>query len=256
MEGSNLTFTATSRPRRRSRAARIWIGILVGVVAGNALAAGTYLAMSGIANDGSTEPAPAKGASAPRPGALSTAHRIAGLEAMDRGEYDVAVTEFMRALRDPNPSPDLPQLLSIAQELKDQSAKRKKGNRTAVRTNGAPKGPQGIDPAPRRVEKKKKADAQTEERSSRPKRRANRTANAAKQPKKSPAAVPKRQRPAPRPAAAAPPAPAAKTTALDDRDPDTSDGSSELPLCPKDYVPPAPTTPYGLLPKRCRPRNP
>ncbi|MEL6188092.1 MAG: AgmX/PglI C-terminal domain-containing protein, partial [Myxococcota bacterium] len=49
--------------------------------------------------------------------AVSRAHRFAGMQALEAGDYTTAVAEFEAALAAPNPSSDLDRLLSIAQNL-------------------------------------------------------------------------------------------------------------------------------------------
>ena len=244
MDSQHEPFTGTNiRPRRRSKAARIWIGILVGVVAGNALAAGTYLAMNGVASERIPEreaaPEPEK------PSAVSAAHRIVGLQAMDNGDYDGAVEAFMAALRGPDPAADLPQLLNIARRLREQArASDAKAAAVPPPVAAPPPPPAAKKETATKVAKKKK------------KRRARRSKDASDKPKTARSRAdgqrPRKTATAGRTADGA--ARVDSTAAAEPADPPAPKGPPELPLCPQGYKPATPSTPYAVLPRRCRPR--
>ena len=97
---------------------RIWAGILLGIVAGNAIGLGSYILLR-------DEAKPAKQRKADDTvDAASKAHRLAGLDAVERGDHEAAIAEFSAGLRSPNPAPDLPQLLSIAQKMRERELER------------------------------------------------------------------------------------------------------------------------------------
>ncbi|MEL7367658.1 MAG: hypothetical protein AAFN74_02005 [Myxococcota bacterium] len=236
------------RRRRRSKATRIWIGILVGIVAGNALAAGTYLAMNGIS------PPPAEEAPPPETemDAISAAHRIAGLEAIDRGEYKLAVDEFIQALRSTQPAPDLPELLDIARKLRAEAEAEDAAEpaEDGLLGDGQPPVVAPTAERPRRAETVKKRAARPRKSDA---KRATATANAdangwrdAYGPESEPtgALTARKQTKAGESSPAPAEASAESKPASDD----------ELPLCPEDWTPPKATTPYAVLPRRCRPR--
>lgn len=57
----------------------------------------------------------------PAPGAISGAHRAAGMEALEAADYTLAITEFETALAAPNPKADLDRLLTIARNLQSRA---------------------------------------------------------------------------------------------------------------------------------------
>ncbi|MCB9648739.1 MAG: hypothetical protein H6730_19360 [Deltaproteobacteria bacterium] len=217
------------RPRR-SKARRIALGVLVGVVAGNALAAGTYVVTNVIAG----EPGAAASATV---SAVSTAHRTAGLEAMQARDYERATREFTLGLEAPNPAPDLLELLSVARDLGDRSAGQPAERPEPATERAAP----ARAPAVQASERPAPAPA--------PVRAVAARARARRQPRVA-------TQPAPTPpvtaAALTPPRPApTRATPVEARPAAATD---ELPLCPQDMKPPSPNTPYAALPRRCRPR--
>ncbi len=99
---------------------RIWAGILLGIVAGNAIGLGSYMMLT------AEQP---EAAETPTAGPLlvdpaSKSHRLAGLDAIEQGDYESAIREFSAGLRVPNPAPDLTQLLSIAQNMREKELAR------------------------------------------------------------------------------------------------------------------------------------
>lgn len=245
MDSQHEPFTGTNlRPRRRSKAARIWIGILVGVVAGNALAAGTYLAMNGVAKE--RGPERKEDPQLKESGAVSAAHRIAGLQAMDNGDYDGAVEAFVAALRGPEPAADLPQLLNIARRLREQA-------RASEAKAAAVPPPVVAPPPPPPPAVKKDTTAKATKKKKR--RRTRRRKDASDKPKSARTATDKSEaKRARKPADTA-----ERGSAGDDRaesaEAPPPRSPPELPLCPEDYKPAAPSTPYAVLPRRCRPRS-
>ena len=109
MDEASSTGIHRQTAKRRSRAVRIGVGVMIGVVLGNALGYGAHRMMVSE-NEGRSE-------------LRQQAHRAAGLKAMENGEYEVAVREFSAGLRSTNPDPDLPRLLSIAQNLREVQAR-------------------------------------------------------------------------------------------------------------------------------------
>ena len=97
------------------RSQRIWIGILAGVLVGNGIGAVIYLTAESASNPPKAEPAPVTIDEA------SVAHRVAGLDAIERGDWEAAIKEFSAGLRTPNPAPDLARLMSIAHSLRTRA---------------------------------------------------------------------------------------------------------------------------------------
>ena len=114
---SSFSYPSTGVRRRNSRIARVAAGVLIGVVAGNLVGYGAHKLVS-ISREPEAKPAPPNDA-------LTRAHRLAGLEAMERGDYSGALRELSAALRAPNPARDLPQLLTIAQNLLEREQAKK-----------------------------------------------------------------------------------------------------------------------------------
>lgn len=101
-----------------SRTARIALGVAIGVVAGNALGYGAHV-LVGVAPP--PAPAPAPAIIEPPNDALTRAHRLAGMHALEAGDYALAIREFEAGAAAPHPSPDLPRLLSIARNLAERA---------------------------------------------------------------------------------------------------------------------------------------
>ncbi len=95
----------------------MWAGILLGIIGGNAIGLALYFL---LVTPEPEEPPPPPEPTTTLPDSQSRAHRLAGLDAIERGDHDAAIREFSAALRAPSPAPDLPQLLSIAQNMKER----------------------------------------------------------------------------------------------------------------------------------------
>ena len=95
----------------------VWFGILMLIVVGNAVALVSYLA-----DDSQSKPASAHTLRPPQEEPIEPheVHRSNGLAAMERGDYDTAVRDFSAGLRTANQDPNLIQLLSVAQSMRDQ----------------------------------------------------------------------------------------------------------------------------------------
>lgn len=221
---------------RKKRRTRIWIGILVGVLAGNVLAASTYLAMNGFGREAPPSTPAGIGAPADDAGAVARAHRTAGLEALERNDYDRAIEAFMSALKAPSPPPDVPQLLTIARDLRAEA------EREAESASQEP-APARRDDGPPREERRGPT-------TSTPPARPVRDVKAPARPTRAPDERPtpkRRDEPASSPS---------KATATPATGPgsDSASDPDELPLCPEDWTPPPANTPYAVLPRKCRPR--
>jgi len=231
------TGTTEFRARRR-RTTRIWVGVLLGVLAGNLLAASLYFAMNSGASESSAPPPTADEA------AMARAHREIGIEALERDDYAAAVAAFTRALEAPDPPDDVAKLLKIARDLQAQTEAVKGDEGTAAEKRSPP-------PAARRPPRRRAPPAPVRA-----------PAAAAK----TPAAVeeaPAEEEDLEATAARAEPDPAETSQAAGEgagAEAAASDGAAaegepeELPLCPEGYEPPPPSTPYAILPRKCRPR--
>lgn len=235
------TSPSTRAARRRQRKTRIWIGILVGVLAGNALAAATYWSMRGF---GSERAEGAGSVVVEEDGAVARAHRRVGVDALEKDEYEAAVEAFVKALEAPNPPADVPQLLAVAKGLLRDA-------RRAERVEDAsppspPKRAVQADPSPA-------PSPPTPKPSPRPKAPAALGAPPRPAPPVEVVPTPPTAPPPsePEPSPAAPTSPSAPSPA---RSADGEEGGvDELPPCPEDDEPPA-ASPYGFIPRKCRPR--
>lgn len=103
-------------PRRSRKAIALAIGIsFLGL---NAIAA---LIVRSMRAEPAPPPAPVVSAPAQTPDPARE-HRLAGLDAMDRGDYEAAVRSLTDAVRAGDDSPELLRLLGIAQELRRERA--------------------------------------------------------------------------------------------------------------------------------------
>ena len=109
------------------RTHQIWAGIMIGVAAGTAVGVGGY---SWLAGDGSAE-ASDDVATPLAPERASHAFRLAGLDALERGDHDAAIREFSAGLRAPDPAPDLPRLLSLAHSMRERDVARQEQEASA-----------------------------------------------------------------------------------------------------------------------------
>lgn len=73
-----------------------------------------------------------KAAPPQKDGAVARARRVAGLNALEQGEYGVAVKELSAALRLGGGGEDVAELLKIARELEDRAARQKRQEASAV----------------------------------------------------------------------------------------------------------------------------
>ncbi|MCB9651783.1 MAG: AgmX/PglI C-terminal domain-containing protein [Deltaproteobacteria bacterium] len=106
------TFARSSIHQARTRRNRkIGLGLLIGLLAGNAIGLIVYRLLPARTPPAAITPLPALDDSESR------AHRLAGLDAMEKGDYESAIKSLTAALRAPNASADLPQLLALAQNL-------------------------------------------------------------------------------------------------------------------------------------------
>lgn len=106
------TFARSSIHQARTRRNRkIGLGLLIGLLAGNAIGFTVYRLLPARTPPAAIAPLPALDDSESR------AHRLAGLDAMEKGDYESAIKSLTAALRAPNASADLPQLLALAQNL-------------------------------------------------------------------------------------------------------------------------------------------
>ena len=128
------------------RTHRIWAGVLLGIVAGNAIGLGSYLLLAPEVPAEEKSKA-TKSATVDR---VSNEHRLAGLDAIERGDHDAAIREFSAGLRTPSPAPDLTQLLSIAQSMRERELARREEE--AVAEAAAAEAEQKGDEAPPPVE--------------------------------------------------------------------------------------------------------
>ncbi|MCC7383787.1 MAG: hypothetical protein IT384_18240 [Deltaproteobacteria bacterium] len=127
---------------RSARSAWIWIGLAIGIVAGNLVAYAVYSSMKKDAPIAvpPTEPAGSDGA------AVARARRLAGLVALEQSDYDAAVAEFSAALRAGGGPTDLTELLQIAKGLQDR-ARRPSGVAPPAIEERTPPAPPPASPA-------------------------------------------------------------------------------------------------------------
>ena len=102
---------------------RTWASILIGILAGNAIGLALYLSFD--------KPKPASPETADVD-TTSLSYRSKGLDAIEHGDHEAAIKAFSAGLRTPNPAPDLPQLLSIAQNMRQKALERTEAEAAAA----------------------------------------------------------------------------------------------------------------------------
>ncbi|MEL7371584.1 MAG: AgmX/PglI C-terminal domain-containing protein, partial [Myxococcota bacterium] len=109
---------------------RVWAGILFGIIAGNAVGLGLYMTFK--APQAKEAPKSERASTNDAIDQASKERRLAGLDAIERGDHETAIREFSAGLKFSNPAPDLPQLLSIAQNMRAREVERQKEEASAA----------------------------------------------------------------------------------------------------------------------------
>lgn len=116
-----MSFTKhqIQHPKKQNKT-RIFMAALVGFLAVNVVAAiAVKSLMNREAEDEQTPTMAAVPTEADEADDEARAHRIAGLEAMERQDYDLAVREMTAAARAGDDSPELLRLISLAQQMRN-----------------------------------------------------------------------------------------------------------------------------------------
>lgn len=127
---------------RRARSLHLSLAIAGGTVVLNAAA---YLVYASI--DRSvlvSERTESTDGAAPNEGPESRAHRMAGLEAMAREDFEAATAELRAALRSPHPHDEVPRLLALVRDLRAQQLRR-----ASARDGAAQPAPAGTETSAR-----------------------------------------------------------------------------------------------------------
>lgn len=198
-----------------TRSTKVGLAVLLGVLAGNAIAAVFYFS---------------QGAGAERAPDAARELRREGIEAMERADYKAAARAFTAALKMDEPPEDLARLLSVAQEQvratqadTAEPARARSPEASSPKASASPPPPTAPKPSPPARERKTEPNTR---------------------PRAAP--VPAAEaRTSDRPETATPPSAAESEPSTDDEG---------LPYCPEGEEEITTTGPYALIPQKCRPR--
>lgn len=122
------------RSQRRRRDFATSVGIALGTIAANALAYFLYHSID--TSQPQLQQVEAARQNNGNDGTVARAYRLAGLQAMARGDYEVAIIELKSALKQQNAPDDVQRLIGIANRLLSES--RQESGRQKVATTPVP----------------------------------------------------------------------------------------------------------------------